>query len=108
MIFDFPLAAGNAFPDEVLVYDSNQKTISLLDLKRQLQLKLLDVQLKKMVEGVRQQMATDDRSRAMLEQTFEEKIDTEKSLLTLTGDQDMTYQLPVSYTHLTLPTTPYV
>ncbi len=93
LIFDFPLAAGNAFPDEVLVYDSNQKTISLLDLKRQLQLKLLDVQLKKMVEGVRQQMATDDRSRAMLEQTFEEKIDTEKSLLTLTGDQDMTYQL---------------
>ena len=93
LIFDFPLAAGSTTPDEVLVYDSNLKTISLLDLKRQMQLKLLDAQLVKMIDGVREQMATDDRSRAMLDQKFEETLDTEKGLLTLAGNQKMTYQL---------------
>lgn len=93
LIFDFPLAAGSTSPDEVLVYDSNLKTISLLDLKRQMQLRLLDVQLVKMIDGVREEMATGDRSRAMLDQKFKETIDTEKGLLTLIGDQKMTYQL---------------
>jgi len=93
LIFDFPLVAGNKAPEEVLVYDSNLKVISLLDLKRQMQLKLMDVQLKKMTDSVRQQMATNDRSRAMIEQTFEEKIDTEKGSLELIGSQNMTYRL---------------
>lgn len=93
LIFDFPLAAGSASPDEILIYDSNLKTISLLDLKRQMQLKLLDVQLKKMVAGVRQQMASEDRTRMMAEQTFEEQVDTEHNSLVLTGDQNMTYRL---------------
>lgn len=93
LIFDFPLAAGSKSPEEVLVYDSNLKTISLLDLKRQMQLKLMDVQLKKMVDSVRQQMAADDRSRPMIEQKFEEKIDTDKNTLELIGSQNMTYRL---------------
>ena len=93
LIFDFPMAAGSKAPEEVLVYDSNLKIISLLDLKRQMQLKLLDVQLKKMVDSVRQQMATDERSRTMIEQTFEERIDADKGLLELIGSQNMTYRL---------------
>ena len=93
LIFDFPLAAGSTSPDEILVYDSNLKTISLLDLKRQMQLKLMDVQLKTMVEGVRQQMADDDRAKVMAEQKFEEKIDVDKNILSLIGDQKMTYKL---------------
>jgi len=93
LIFDFPVTAGSKAPDEVLVYDSNLKIISLLDLKRQMQLKLMDVQLKKMTDSVRQQMATDDRSRAMIEQTFEEKLDAEKGTLELIGSQNMTYRL---------------
>ena len=93
LIFDFPLAAGSTSPDEILVYDSNLKTISLLDLKRQIQLKLMDVQLKKMVAGVRQQMASEDRTRVMLEQNFEEKIEMDHNSLTLIGDQKMTYRL---------------
>jgi len=93
LIFDFPLVAGSKAPEEVLVYDSNLKVISLLDLKRQVQLKLMDVQLKKMTESVRQQMATNDRSRAMIEQTFEEKIDADKGTLELIGSQNMTYRL---------------
>ena len=93
LIFDFPVTAGSKAPDEVLVYDSNLKIISLLDLKRQMQLKLMDVQLKKMTDSVRQQMATDDRSRAMIEQTFEEKLDAEKGTLELIGSQNITYRL---------------
>ena len=93
LIFDFPLAAGSKSPEEVLVYDSNLKTISLLDLKRQMQLKLMDVQLKKMIQSVRQQMAEDDRSRAMIEQSWEEKIDSKKGSLELIGSQNMTYRL---------------
>lgn len=93
LIFDFSVAAGSNAPEEVLVYDSNLKIISLLDLKRQFQLKLLDVQLKKMTDSVRQQMATDDRSRAMIEQTFEEKLDADKGSFELIGSQNMTYRL---------------
>ena len=93
LIFDFPMAAGNKAPEEVLVYDSNLKVISLLDLKRQMQVRLLDVQLKKMTDSVRQQMATDDRARAMVEQTFEEKLDADKGSLELIGSQNMTYRL---------------
>ena len=93
LIFDFPLAAGSKSPDEILVYDSNLKTISLLDLKRQMQLKLMDVQLKKMVEGARIEMATDDRARLILEQKFDEKIEVDSNSLSLTGDQSMTYRL---------------
>ena len=93
LIFDFPLAAGSSSPDEILIYDSNLKTISLLDLERQMQLKLMDVQLKKMVAGARQQMASEDRARAMLEQKFDEKIEVEHNSLVLTGDQNMTYRL---------------
>lgn len=93
LIFDFPLAAGSKSPEEILIYDSNLKTISLLDLKRQMQLKLLDVQLKKMVEGVRQQLASDDRSRLIAEQKFEEKVELEKNLFVLSGDQNMTYRM---------------
>ena len=93
LIFDFPVAAGSNAPEEVLVYDSNLKIISLLDLKRQMQLKLLDVQLKKLTDSVRQQMATDDRSRAMIEQTFEEKLDADKGSFELIGSQNMTYRL---------------
>ena len=93
LIFDFPMVAGSTAPEEVLVYDSNLKIISLLDLKRQMQLKLMDVQLKKMVDSVRRQMATDDRSRAMIEQTYEEKLDSDKGSLELIGSQNMTYRL---------------
>jgi len=93
LIFDFPLAAGSTSPDEILVYDSSLKTISLLDLKRQVQLKLLDVQLKKMVAGIRQQMAAEDRTRMIAEQKFEEQVELEHNSLTLTGDQNMTYRL---------------
>ena len=93
LIFDFPLAAGSTSPDEILVYDSNLKTISLLDLKRQKQLKLMDVQLKKMVVGVREQMASEDRTRALLEQKFEEKIEMDHNSLVLVGDQNVTYRL---------------
>lgn len=93
LIFDFPKAPGNQAPEEVLVYDSNLKVISLLDLKRQMQLKLMDVQLKKMTDSVRQQMATDDRSRAMIEQTFEENLDADKGSFELVGSQNMTYRL---------------
>ena len=93
LIFDFPKAPGSQAPEEVLVYDSNLKVISLLDLKRQMQLKLMDVQLKKMTDSVRQQMATDDRSRAMIEQTFEENLDADKGSFELVGSQNMTYRL---------------
>ena len=93
LIFAFPMVAGSKAPEEVLVYDSNLKVISLLDLKRQMQLKLLDVQLKKMTDSVRQQMATDDRSRAMIEQTFEEKLDADKGSFELIGSQNMAYRL---------------
>ena len=93
LIFDFPLAAGSTTPDEILIYDSNLKTINLIDLKRQMQLKLLDVQLKKMVQGIRQQMATEDRTRALVEQRFEEKLEPEHNSLTLTGNQNITYHL---------------
>ena len=93
LIFDFPIAAGSKKPEEILVYDSNLQTISLLDLKRQMQVKLMDVQLKKMLKVIGEQMAEEDRTRAMLEQKFEEKIDHEFNSLVLTGDQNMTYRL---------------
>ncbi|MDB2687084.1 hypothetical protein N9Y42_07710 [Mariniblastus sp.] len=103
LIFDFPLAAGNKSPDEILVYDSNLKTISLLDLKRQMQLKLMDVQLKKMTEAIRQQMSTEDRTRMLVEQTFEEKINPDENSLVLVGDQKITYRM-----HGTAPESPKV
>ena len=92
LIFDFPVAAGASAPDEILVYDSHKKSISLLDQKRQVQLTLLDVQVEKLLNGMREQMKMDDRSKLMLEQTFKERIDLKSNAVTLTGSQNMTYR----------------
>lgn len=92
LIFDFPVAADGEVPNEILIYDSRKKSISLLDQKRQVQLTLLDVQIEKLLNGMREQMKMDDRSKLMLEQTFEEHIDLEANAVTLTGSQNMTYR----------------
>lgn len=92
LIFDFPTASNGSAPDEVLVYDSHKKSTSLLDLKRQVQLTLLDVQIEKLLSGMREQMKTDDRSKSMLEQSFEEQIDLATNAATLVGSQNMTYR----------------
>ena len=92
LIFDFPVPMNGDNSDEILIYDSHRKAINLLDMKRQIQLSLLDVQVEKLIAGMRDQMQQDDRSKLLLEQTFNERVDLNAKAVTLTGSQNMTYR----------------
>ena len=92
LVFDFQLDPQSGQPlDEVVIYDRRNRKLFLLDSKRKVQLELHDVRLLKLLDGVRREAEQDQRTRFLVTDEFDEKVDAESKRVSLSSP-NMTYQ----------------
>lgn len=72
-------------PVEYVVFDTRQKTLILLDTQREVRAEILDLELLKMLEGLRRETMQNDRTKFLTNDTFEEETDWSDGWVTLTS-----------------------
>lgn len=88
IIYDFQLSDnGEIETEETVIFDSRQKTFTLLNHAKQTKLNLSDLQLISIYEGVRKETRQDHRSRFLTDDSFVEDIDLSANLITLSSPQ---------------------
>jgi hypothetical protein len=88
LVYDFQLSNdAQSKLVEIAIFDTRKRTIVLLDTHRQIRLEMPDLQLLKIVDGVRRETVQDKRSSFLVEDTFDEDIDWSTNWVTLTSDQ---------------------
>ncbi|MDG2182124.1 MAG: hypothetical protein P8L78_10555 [Mariniblastus sp.] len=88
IIYDFQLSDnGEIETEETVIFDSRQKTFTLLNHAKQTKLDLSDLQLISIYEGVRKETRQDYRSRFLTDDSFVEDLDSSANLITLSSPQ---------------------
>jgi len=88
LVYDFQLSNdAQPKPLEIVIFDTRSRTIVLLDPNRKIRLEMPDLQLLKIVDGVRREMVQDKRSSFLVEDTFHEDVDMSTNWVTLTSPQ---------------------
>ena len=88
LVYDFQLSnEAQPKPLEIVIFDTRSRRIVLLDPSRKIRLEMPDLQLLKIVDGVRKETVQDQRSSFLVEDQFEEDIDLSTNWVTLTSPQ---------------------
>lgn len=88
IVYDFQLSDGAApDPVEIVIFDTRNRKLVLLDLQREVRMDLPELQLLKIVDGVRRETIQDKRSSFLVEDSFQEDIDHSTNWATLTSPQ---------------------
>lgn len=86
LVYDFQLSEGSSpDPVEIVIFDSRNRTLILLDLQREMRMDLQELQLLKIVDGVRRETIQDKRSSFFVDDTFQEDVDHSTNWATLTS-----------------------
>jgi hypothetical protein len=75
----------NATPNEMVIYDSRQRVIVLLDTQREIRVELSDVQLRKLVDSLRRQTLENETAKFLANDSFEVDTDWSAGWVTLTS-----------------------
>jgi hypothetical protein len=88
LVYDFQLSDdAQPKPLEIVIFDTRSRTIVLLDPIRKIRLEMPDLQLLKIVNGVRRETVQDKRSSFLVDDAFQEDIDWSTNWVTLTSPQ---------------------
>jgi hypothetical protein len=88
LVFDFQMSnEAQPKPIEIVIFDSRQRVMVLLDPARQVRLELADLSLLRIADGVRRETAQDKRTSFLVENDFEEFADWSTGWVTLTSPQ---------------------
>lgn len=91
IVYDYSFLP-NKTNTEIIIYDSNRKQTTLIDMQRKIRLELHAVQIIRMLDNSRIDAVADDRSRFLVEDDYEEVIDAEERTIDLTG-ANITYHV---------------
>ncbi len=88
VVFDF-LMSDEAHPKplEVVIYNSRNRTLVLLDPARQVRMEIPDLRLLRIVDGVRRETRQDKRTSFLVEDEFEQSSDWSTGWISLTSPQ---------------------
>ena len=88
IIYDFQLSdTGEIETEETVIFDSRQKTFTLLNHAKKTKLELSDLQLISIYEGVRKETRLDYRSKFLTDDSFSEDFDPNANSITLSSPQ---------------------
>ncbi len=88
LVYDFQLSNdAQPKPLEIVIFDTRSRTIVLLDTQRKIRIEIPDLQLLKIVDGVRRETAQDQRSSFLVDDSFDEDIDWSTNWVTLSSPQ---------------------
>lgn len=88
LVFDFRMSNdAQPKPLEIIVYNSRNRMLVLLDPARQIRLELADLSLLRIVDGVRRETMQDKRTSFLVENDFEEIADWSTKWVTLNSPQ---------------------
>lgn len=88
VVFDFRMSNdAQPKPLEIIVYNSRNRMLVLLDPARQIRLELADLSLLRIVDGVRRETMQDKRTSFLVENDFEEIADWSTKWVTLNSPQ---------------------
>ena len=73
-------------PNEVVIFNSRTKQVILLNLAMEQKLEIYDVSLLKLLDGVRREAEKDPRTRFLVQDQYEEVIDTDTKSVNLTSN----------------------
>jgi hypothetical protein len=92
LICDFRMTEEvDAKPQESIVYDPRQRLFVLLDPQRKVRVEIPDIQLLKLVDGMRRETLQNDRAKFLINDTFEEDTEWSDGWVTLTSP-NLTYR----------------
>lgn len=84
LVYDFCMSnEAQPKPVEVVIYNSRQRRIILLDPARKIRMELADLSLHRIVDGVRRATVQDNRTRFLVEDKFEEHTDFSTNWVTM-------------------------
>ena len=87
VVYDFPNGNNaNETYSEIVIYDSATKKTTLVDLQRKIRLDLHDVQVIRILDGVRKASQEDERTKFLVQDDYEEVIDADERTISLSGD----------------------
>ena len=78
-------------PVEYVVFDTRQKLFVLLDVQREVRIEIFNLELMRLMEGLRRETMQNDRTKFLTDDTFEEDTDWSDGWVTLTS-ANITYQ----------------
>ena len=86
LIFDLRLSDdAEQQPVEYVVFDTREKLLVLLDVEREVRVEILDLELLKLLEGLRRETMQNDRTKFLTSDNFEEETDWSDGWVTLTS-----------------------
>ncbi len=90
--YDFQMSAESpGEPIEVVIFDSRNKVLVLLDIERELRTDIADFELLKMLQGLRESAKENEASDFLLNPELASNFDINTNVLTVSND-DMTYR----------------
>lgn len=88
LVYDFQLSNdAQPKPLEIVIFDTRSRMMVLLDPQRKIRIEMPDLQLMKIVDGVRKETVQDKRSSFLVEDSFDEDVDWSTNWVTLTSPQ---------------------
>ena len=92
LAYDFQMdVTAPGTPLEIVIYDSREKKLVLLDMQRKLRTDIPDFELIKMLESLRESGASKEDANFLLNPELESNFDVKSDTITVTND-DMTYR----------------
>ena len=93
LVYDFQMSSdAQPRPLEIVIFDSRNKSLILLDTEKKIRMELLDLRVTKILEGVRRETIQDSRSSFLVEEVFDEDTDWSTNWVTLTSPS-ITYRV---------------
>ncbi len=92
MIYDFQMTnESDSVPIEIVIFDQREKSFHLIDLARNVRLRLDQTEIVKMVEGARQQTKQNPKTKFLLD-SMTEKFDVTEKWMTV-GNENISYRI---------------
>ncbi len=86
LIFDLRLSEdAEQQPLEYVVFDTREKLLVLLDVEREVRVEIMDLELLKLLEGLRRETMQNNRTKFLTSDDFEEETDWSDGWVTLTS-----------------------
>ena len=88
LVFDFRMSDDvQPEPLEIVIFDSRQRRLVLIDPAREIRMELADLSLLRILDGVRRETVQDKRTSFLVENDFEESPDWSTGWVTLTSPE---------------------
>ena len=93
IVYDFQVSPdGDQEIDEIVIFDSRNKKMILLDPEKESRLELLDIRVLKILDAVRRDTEQDNRSRFLVDEDYVEEADWSTGWVTLSSPT-ITYRI---------------